>query len=201
VASGRGLVNELDASEMRPMAASPERSDSTWLPPGEALGRFVPDPHGGAVTDASPAAVQDAIRYGFRVGDLGLLIPPRVTGEVLDRPRVYLVPNTPPWLRGLCNVRGNLVPVFDLHAILGTGESDREQRWVLVLGEGENAAGLNVDNLPIPVAATHRPSARPPVPAALREHVHQALLAGSDLWLELDLDGFLRSLAPRIRAG
>jgi chemotaxis signal transduction protein len=182
------------------VTGSSQRLGDTWLPPSEALGRFAPGPAEHGQADGAPAQHEAELRYGFRVLDLGLLVPARLTGEVLDRPRVFLVPNTPPWLRGLCNVRGNLVPVFDLRQLLGTQPTATESRWVLVLGEGDAAAGLDIDTLPTPVGTTRRPSGRPPVPAALREHLRDALLAGDQVWLDVDLDRFLRSLAPRIAA-
>jgi chemotaxis signal transduction protein len=177
------------------------QNDDAWLQPSEALGRFKPPPVEATQADARALDHGAEMRYGFRVLDLGLLIPPRVTGEVLDRPRVFLVPNTPAWLRGLCNVRGNLVPVFNLRELLGHEGAAQDSRWVLVLGEGEAAAALDIDTLPVPVESMRRPSGRPPVPAALRDHLRDALLAGDQVWLDVDIDRFLRSLAPRIAAG
>ena len=43
--------------------------------------------------------------------------------EILEYQVVTRVPNTPPWVRGVFNLRGSVVPVIDLAAKLGLGEA------------------------------------------------------------------------------
>ena len=183
------------------MTGSPQHFGDACLRPSEALGRLTPSVTDTPCPETPTTEFGTQVRYGFRVLALGLLIPERVIGQVLDRPRVFPIPNTPSWLRGLCNLRGDLVPVFDLRELLGTEAAGNDGRWVLVLGVGEEAAAFDIDSLPVRIDSTHHPSGRPPVPAALGDHVHTTLLAGDDLWLDVDWQGFLRSLGPRIAAG
>ena len=72
-----------------------------------------------------------------------------LTREVLGVPSpLTRVPGAKPWLRGLANVRGQLLPVLDLRQFLGSGitPATRNTR-VLVVNHREIPAGLMVDEV------------------------------------------------------
>ena len=81
-------------------------------------------------------------RYGFWIGDFGLLIDQDTTSEVLERWVIYPLPNVPAWFFGLINLRGNLVPIFDVKQFLQLEEGTREKRWLLILDQGEGTVGF-----------------------------------------------------------
>lgn len=58
------------------------------------------------------------------------------------------VPGSKPWLKGIANVRGHLLPVVDLKAFLGGGMTlpDRSAR-ILVASAREVPSGLLVDEV------------------------------------------------------
>ncbi len=71
------------------------------------------------------------------------------TREVLSYPSVVTrVPGAKPWIRGIANVRGQLLPVVDLRAYPGGGmtNTNRSTR-VLVAKHREVPAGLLVDEV------------------------------------------------------
>jgi chemotaxis signal transduction protein len=104
----------------------------------------------------------------------------------------------PDWQLGLINLRGNLVPVFDLKAILELEPETQEKPWLLVLDRGDRAVGLFADGLPRAVS-TSRPMERlPPLPAVLRPHVAQAFTFESIVWSAFDHRGFFQSLAAQV---
>lgn len=55
----------------------------------------------------------------FRLGNDQLLAPMDDVVEILDYPDLSAVPLTQPWVLGIANVRGNLLPVIDLNGYLG----------------------------------------------------------------------------------
>ncbi len=167
-----------------------------WLKPSAALDHFKPPvglTAGVAVTERSRT------RYGFRLGDIGLLIERNTTSELLDQIPVYPLPNTPPWLLGLISLRGNLTPIFDLKPAIGLacgGESGK--RWLLILDQGESAVGCLIDDWPRTVAVSRPLDRPPPLPTALRPHVSAAYRHEHQVWLEFDHRGFFHSLASRL---
>lgn len=56
---------------------------------------------------------------GFRVGDIHLVTPLDHVSEVLQWPDITPVPRTRPWLKGIANVRGNLLTIIDLPEFFG----------------------------------------------------------------------------------
>lgn len=178
-----------------------EQHDS-WMSPSEALNEFQPgelQAPGGQ--DAATAATGERARYGFRAGGIGLLIDPDTVSEVIDPLPVSALPNTPVWLAGLINLRGNLVPVFDLLTLLDLSRSpDDHARRILILGEGERAAGILIDSLPEAPALGRRLNSLPPLPSRLSEHVIDAYLSQNFVWLEFQHHSFFASLSKQIAA-
>jgi twitching motility protein PilI len=84
----------------------------------------------------------------FRVGGNNLLAPLDEVVEILDMPKLARVPLAQPWVRGIANIRGNLLPVVDFSGLLG-GEvaSLTEKTRVLVIDYDGIYSGLVVDEV------------------------------------------------------
>ena len=85
---------------------------------------------------------------GFRVGNVHLLITMAEVGEILRYPDITKVPSASNWVKGLANIRGNLLPVMDLNRFvdneaLRLNKSSR----VIVIQRGELSSGLLVDEV------------------------------------------------------
>jgi len=67
---------------------------------------------------------------------------------VLHEPRCTLMPGVKPWVKGVANLRGRLLPVMDLGGFLGLELSvARKQRRVLVVEYQDVFVGLLVDEV------------------------------------------------------
>ncbi|SDK57583.1 chemotaxis protein CheW [Microbulbifer yueqingensis] len=68
--------------------------------------------------------------------------------ELLEVPPHTFIPGVQPWVRGVANVRGRLLPLFDLAMFFGGNlTSNRQRRRVLVVEHEKVYAGLIVDEL------------------------------------------------------
>lgn len=97
----------------------------------------------------------------FPVGGFGLMVAQKGEMEFLENQTPFHIPNNHPKFRGLINRRGSLVPVFDIRELL----DDRVRRnddKVLVLGRGEDAAGIVLDEVPYRVMLGEEHRAAPP---------------------------------------
>lgn len=74
--------------------------------------------------------------------------------EILNYPRsVTSVPGAKSWVRGIANIRGNLLPIVDLQAFLGGALTQIGRRSrVLVCDQGEGLIGLLIGEM---VATRH----------------------------------------------
>lgn len=85
---------------------------------------------------------------GFRIGARRLVAPFDEVAEIVPLPQLTPVPGASPWMLGVANVRGNLLPVADLKQFL---EGERtvlheNQRVLVVKQSGGNVAVL-IDEL------------------------------------------------------
>ncbi len=175
-------------------AAPPARR----LRPSEALTRSAPSV---AAITAGRAPVQvQRTRFGFRVGQVRLLIGVDTISEVVAQPAIFPVPNMPAWLLGLMNQRGNLLPVFDLHSLFDSDDEGGQKRMVLILDRGEDAVGIPIDGLPQSVTGAGRVSNLPPLPDVLISHVSAAYSQEGAIWLDFDHKPFFSALGARLSA-
>lgn len=90
-----------------------------------------------------PQEVEAAVLWsgvGFRLEEMPLVAPLDQIREVLPPPSMTPVPATKPWLKGVANVRGNLVTVIDLPEYFGKRPVFHDDRArVLIM----NFPGLN----------------------------------------------------------
>lgn len=85
---------------------------------------------------------------GFRMGGRLLVAPMGEVTEVLHEPRYTRLPGVKPWVKGVANVRGRLLPIVDLCGFFGSELSPlRKQRRVLVVEHDDVFAGLIVDEV------------------------------------------------------
>jgi twitching motility protein PilI len=85
---------------------------------------------------------------GFRLGGGRYVAPLDEVTEILTYPDLARVPHTKSWVRGIANVRGNLLPIMDLSGYLGKRPVavTRVSR-VLVMDHEGVFAGLLVDEV------------------------------------------------------
>lgn len=89
------------------------------------------------------------VGVGFRLGGESYLASRDEVREILMPPdAVTRVPGTKPWLLGLSNIRGHLMSIVDLRALLSSGRVavDRDTR-IISVNHKEAACGLLVDEV------------------------------------------------------
>ncbi len=86
---------------------------------------------------------------GFRVGDYSLVAPLGQVHEILHSPALTVVPGAQPWVRGVANVRGVLLPIMDLRGYLGTPAAANTSLTtrVLMIKNEELITGLLIDEV------------------------------------------------------
>jgi twitching motility protein PilI len=97
---------------------------------------------------SQPARQDSWSGIGFRLGEHWFVAPMGEVSEVLHEPRFTQVPGVKPWVKGVANLRGRLLPIMDLGGFVGHELSAvRKQRRVLVVEHQDVFAGLMVDEV------------------------------------------------------
>lgn len=95
--------------------------------------------------------VETTIRWSgiaYRLGRNQLISKLGEVVEILEFPELSTIPLTQPWVRGVANVRGKLLPVIDLNGYLhGTVTEVTSRTRVLVIDHDGLYSGLVVDEV------------------------------------------------------
>ena len=149
----------------------------------------------GSVPEA--AAGQEWVGVAFRMGGETFLVAREETREVLGYPAVVTrIPGAKHWVRGLANIRGQLLPMLDLRQFLGSGATTpgRNTR-IVVVNHREVPAGLMVDEvLGFRRFAETEFNAEPP-PTVIRcdSYLAGAFRRGGEVWPVLSLKNLVES--------
>lgn len=85
--------------------------------------------------------------FGFGIDQYKLMVAASCFCEVFVDAAIAAIPNSPDCLFGLGNIRGVLVPVYQLYSNFGLPVPKKP--FVFVVGKGESAVGLLIDTLPV----------------------------------------------------
>jgi len=99
----------------------------------------------GLPVQAQPAPIETLI--AFQLAGTRVLIDLAWLAEILPLVPLTRVPQVQPWMRGIANVRGKLLPVADGAQFLGRAQSPSKQQRILVIFSEEFSAGLIVDRV------------------------------------------------------
>lgn len=171
------------------------------LSPEEALNRFQkPDTNLLGLDISTHDYMQP--RYGFKIKSIGLLIYPDALCEVKKIFVVYPIPKTKRWFQGLVNIRGNLIPVYDLSIMLGTTDVPTQHENLLIIDKGPESVGILIDDIPQQCDTNDwiELSNIPDLPSGLSECVDVAYTQDDSIWLEFNHKKFFSAIMDRVAA-
>lgn len=128
-------------------------------------------------------------------------VPETLVTEIGRVPKITMVPHTPPWLRGVTSLRGDVLSVIDLRTFLSLEPTSPHSGRMVVarLADEDFAVGILVDAVD-QIASVPLEDVRPPaspVEGALAEFLTGVCRAGDRFVAVLDLDRLLRSAEIR----
>ncbi len=132
-------------------------------------------------TDSKPEAF-----FGFTIGQLQFMIAASCFCEVFVDTAIAAIPNAPSSLLGLSNIRGVLIPVFQIHSLLHSPFSKKP--IIFVIGKGDSAVGLLIDRLPtsLSLSAHQRETPAKQENPLLQQFIKANYFSNQNHWLLLD---------------
>jgi twitching motility protein PilI len=145
------------------------------------------------------AAGREWVGVALRIAGELFLVAREETREVLSVPSgITRVPGAKPWIRGLANVRGQLLPIVDLRQFIGSGiaPATRNTR-IVVVNHREIPAGLLVDEVLgfRRFAESEFSGDAPPTVARCERYLAGAFRRAQEQWPVLSLRSILESAA------
>jgi twitching motility protein PilI len=146
------------------------------------------------VAETQPEAKVEPV-FGVRIGSMGFLVSTSRFCEVLDKIQINALPNVHPWVSGILNLRGNLVPVFDLRLVMEeTG--DNKKRRLFAVDRGEKAVALWIDNYPEIKnrLAMKTIKTLPKLPDILQRFVTKGYEHDGQIWVDIQFEDLFKAL-------
>ena len=161
-----------------------------------------PSSHDSIPLGSVPATIAATPHFGFRIGALGFLFPENCPGEVLTGPEICPIPHTRDWMPGVISLRGNLIPVFDLHDWLFQTPVSVSKPMILILDRGKQAMGFVLQEPPEWLTGlTTAPLAIASVPELIADQVSSVYRRQETVWLEFNKTIFFAFLAESAKTG
>lgn len=138
-------------------------------------------------------------QYGFMLAGEKLFFENTVRRELFEKIVIKKIPLMPNYILGLCNVRGNLVPVYDLAKKYGLKSNSKDvgKYKVLVISDGIDMVGFVVDEMLIAVDFYDDDLLETEVTAneAILVFIKKSFLIHDEPWHQIDHNGLFDSLA------
>jgi purine-binding chemotaxis protein CheW len=134
----------------------------------------------------------------FRVGDDVFGLEVSRIQEVMRDHDLTPVPRAPPALRGLINLRGQIVTAFDMRTVLGLPPATRHA-MNLIVHRAHGISSLLVDRIADVIEVEEAWFERPPMTVSrrARQLIRGAYKLPTQFILALDLDAVLRAASAR----
>lgn len=133
---------------------------------------------------------------GYRIGKRRLASAFDEVVEILPMPQVTPVPGAQPWMLGVANIRGNLLPIVDLKLFLeGERTVLHEGQRVLIVRQHDGDVAVTIDQL-YGQRSFHDEQQAPGEEIAEGRYAHlvdRAYRLGDDTWGVFSLDRLSRT--------
>lgn len=173
---------------------------ASWMTPEEALSRFKNEEM--SLLDLEFSSRDESeIRYGYCFDGVGFLVGEGILSEIINDYTIYPMPNCASWMTGLVNVRGNLVPVYDLKELFGLKTSrvdatSKDYKHLLVLDKGTDSVAVLIYELPLALnivnwnASDHKPE----LANCFSKYITSSYLDDSIIWVDFDHKKYFKSI-------
>lgn len=83
----------------------------------------------------------------FRLGDEQFAVETSKVQSINDIMEVTRVPKSPDYIKGLINLRGNVISLLDINLLLDVKKSEQDQENMIILEMDDELVGITVDQV------------------------------------------------------
>jgi len=148
------------------------------------------------IANSAMSLANEAMAFGICIGRIGFLLPASHYCEVIDHASIEPLSNPAPWINGVLNLRGNDVPVFDLHVAISEDLPDPDNRCLCLIGEGDKAAALWIDGVPEVKGSALFPPVKDLAKLPVLQYTDNAKQRGL-VWFKMNFDDLFEALGSQ----
>ena len=82
---------------------------------------------------------------GFKVNSSEYMIPILTVREIITMPSVTALPHLPPYIKGITNLRGSIIPIINIKNLLNACGTEGDGNTIIVISTGKITFGIIVD--------------------------------------------------------
>ena len=87
-------------------------------------------------------------QFYYSIDEYEILLESTAKTEIVEQRTIYPIPHAPEWCEGMVSLRGKLIPIVNIHLLLGRSLKDKSS-WLLIIETGDlPAAAVRIDKLP-----------------------------------------------------
>lgn len=138
--------------------------------------------------------------HGFELQNVGILVAPHLRCEVVENLSLCPLPGTAQWLVGMAQLRGRILPVFDMQSLIeGSTYKRRKVQKLLVIEPQQNGMAIVLPNLPVRMEFMQQQilENRHGVPEALAPYTTN-LYYHEKLWIEVDFRALFLNMSEKL---
>jgi purine-binding chemotaxis protein CheW len=83
----------------------------------------------------------------FNIGDEQFAVETSNVQSINDLMKITKVPKAPSYIKGLINLRGNIISILDINLLLGMTVGDDKNDNIIILKLQDELVGITVDNV------------------------------------------------------
>ena len=139
-------------------------------------------------------------RYGYTVSGMKFLVPEKTASEILQNQNIFMLPNSPTWIEGLINIRGNIVPVMNMDKVLNKATKEKPEN-ILVFDKADNntsAIALLISDLPISLEHNDSHSTINNYPELLHDYISSGFNQNGTDWVEFNPQKLFKNMAGKV---
>lgn len=137
-------------------------------------------------------------RYGYQISNMNFLVPENTVSEVIQNPNIFNLPNSPSWIEGLINIRGNIIPVMNVGKYLKSKTKEKYTN-ILVLdkSDNENAIAIMIKDLPISLEINDSKTSTDKYPDKLVKYTDSGFKQNNMDWVEFNAQKLFKLLSGK----
>lgn len=138
--------------------------------------------------------------HGFELGNLGVLIEPELRCEVVNGLQICSIPGTARWLLGMSQLRGRVLPVFDLRELFfGEATKNTSALPILVIEAQAKSLAFLLPGMPRRIELTEQQAieSQSGVPEIIKPYCRK-LFYQDRLWVNFDYDSFFLHMREKL---